>query len=171
MIHEYTNRNQITGEKASNCVELNSKVVAILPFTLSELKSIDDLYLYRGVDAIDQEQYNGLIYGEIDPVNDETNLSTAIRLANNMLNMPVGEKTIDKLFYLGTISQRGFFKCNVPLYAMNVTDYTQRGKKQNLYSDESGKIVTVKYLNLMKSDSCEALTGAALMMLVFHFSA
>jgi len=170
MIHEYKTRNQVTGEKASNCIELGSKIVAILPFTLSELRSIDDLYLFRTIDPIDQEQYSGLIYGEIDPVKDETNLSTAIRLANNMLNMPIGEKSIDKLFYLGTVSQRGFFKCDVPLYAVNVSDVAQRGKKQNLYSDESGKIVTVKYLNLMKSDTCEALVGSAIMMLVFHFS-
>ena len=170
MNHEYKTRNQITGDKTNNCVELADKVVAILPFTLSELMSIDDLYLFRGTDPVDQEPYSGIIYGKVEPGVDETNLSTALRLANNMLGMPIDDKKLDNIFYLGTISQRGFFKCDIPLYAINVSDVVQRGRKQNLYADESGKIVTVKYLNMMKSDTCEAITGSAILMLVFHFS-
>ena len=157
------------GNQFDNVVLRNTNV-CILPFETDDSgKVITHLYLNRYYDFLKEDTRVSALMYKNDEQKDDSYLDTVIRGVGDIMQIPITDNEIKRVFYLGEIELNNIVSGGIPCYGVNVTGLS---KEMSYKISDQLEIVLerVIYNNVLRGTSQDYLVASSVFMLLSYLS-
>jgi hypothetical protein len=142
----------------------------VLPFETDDSgKNILMLYLTKYYDFLkDSHRTSTLLYKNKES-EDESYLDTVMRCIGDTMNIPIADKDINRVFYLGELELNHLVSGAIPCYGVNVTGLTNGGAYP-ISDDLDITLNKIMYTQVLRGTSQDYLVAASVFMLLSYLS-
>lgn len=153
-------------------IVLRNVNICVLPFETDETgKTITSLYLSKYHDFIKDKMNMSTLLYKNNEEKDESNLDTVVRCIGDTMKIPLTEKDLNRVFYLGEIELNNLISGSIPCYAVNVTGLSKLDVTSYNVSDEM--VISVNklpYVSVLRGTSQDFLIASSVFMLLSYLS-